>query len=79
MRQLTVESANKLQRILSKRLGRELSDSELEEAYDALMGFAVALLELGNDKPTTKSPPKKYMLGYKQTIANHQESVIQYV
>jgi hypothetical protein len=46
MRVLTRESATKLQTILSKRLGRLLSQSELEEAYENLMDFAMALVDL---------------------------------
>ncbi len=46
MRVLNPTTAAKLQRILAKRVGRELNDSELEQAYYALMGFAETLLEL---------------------------------
>ncbi|OGM54631.1 hypothetical protein A3F62_04870 [Candidatus Woesebacteria bacterium RIFCSPHIGHO2_12_FULL_44_11] len=46
MRQLSEESAIKLQRILARRLGRELTQEELEQAYDALMEFAFALLDM---------------------------------
>lgn len=46
MKKLTVESAAKLQRILSKRFGRVLIDQELEEAYHNLMEFAAALVDL---------------------------------
>lgn len=52
-KQLTEESASKLQKILSKRLGRSLSNSELIEAYNNLMAFAYALIELDSD---TKIP-----------------------
>lgn len=43
MYKLTPESTDKLQRILSKRLGRTLSKDELEVAYDRLMDFAYKL------------------------------------
>lgn len=43
---LTQERAEKLQQILSKRMGRSLSDLELETAYKALVEFAVALVDL---------------------------------
>lgn len=46
MRKLAPESASKLRIILEKRLGRKLSDIELEEAYGALMDFAFALVDL---------------------------------
>lgn len=46
MKKLTAESAEKLQRILSKRFGRILTDQELEEAYYNLMEFAAALIDL---------------------------------
>ncbi len=62
----TPESAAKLQKILSKRIGRELSNEELEEAYDALMGFAIALVELDSNEP-------------KYPIANTNPNVLQYV
>lgn len=79
MRQLTLESATKLQKILSKRIGRELSDKELEEAYDALMGFAIALVELDSDGQK-KSPPTKnarlFVAKPKYPIANTNHNVI---
>lgn len=70
MASLTKESANKLQRILSKRFGRELSEIELEQAYDALMGFAEALVDL--DTPNIEPE-------HKRPIASNKESIIQYV
>ena len=45
-KQLSKKSAIRLQTILSKRMGRKLSDSELVEAYNNLMGFAYALVDL---------------------------------
>jgi hypothetical protein len=45
-RKLKKDSAAKLQRILSKKFGRLLTDQELEEAYNNLMGFAFALIDL---------------------------------
>lgn len=62
MRQLTLEAAIKLQRILSKRVGRKLSDEELEEAYDGLMGFAIDLIELSSNEPEKNPPTKKAKL-----------------
>lgn len=46
---MTAESAEKLQKVLTKRFGRELTKQELEVAYENLLGFAMALAEL---KPT---------------------------
>ena len=43
---LTQEKAERLQRILSKRFGRSLSDIELESAYKSLNEYAVALVNL---------------------------------
>lgn len=68
MTKLTEESAQKLQKILKKRSGHELSQTELEEAYEALMGFAEALLDLGADAGQLNQP-----------IANKKEDVLQYV
>jgi len=45
-KQLSKKSAIRLQTILSKRMGRKLSDTELLEAYNNLMGFAYALVDL---------------------------------
>ncbi len=45
-RQLSSESAIKLQKILSKRFGRALSQEELEQAYSSLMEFAFALIDM---------------------------------
>lgn len=45
---LNSEVAAKLQKILSKRFKRELTSAELEQAYDALMGFAEELINLGS-------------------------------
>lgn len=68
MNKLTFESTTELQRILSRRLGRELSQTELEEAYEALMGFAETLMDLGTDADQLNQP-----------IANKEENVLQYV
>lgn len=38
--------------MLKKRVGRELSQEELEQAYDALMGFAFALVDLDSPDDT---------------------------
>jgi hypothetical protein len=46
MHQLTTKSAEKLQTILSKRCGRQLTLIELQESYNNLMEFAFALVEL---------------------------------
>lgn len=43
---MSKETAQRLQEILSKRFGRELSQEELETAYHALMEFAWALVDL---------------------------------
>lgn len=80
MTKLSKESACKLQRILSKRFGRELSEIELEQAYDALMGFAEALIDL--DTPEIESapkPPTKHRTRLNRPIASDKESIIQYV
>lgn len=53
IRKLTAESAIKLQRILSKRLGRLLSDKELQEAYNNLMEYAYALVDLASSVKKT--------------------------
>ncbi|MGH7203710.1 MAG: hypothetical protein ACREHC_04685 [Candidatus Levyibacteriota bacterium] len=50
-RTLTVETAARLQQLLSKRLGRQLSPAELELAYNTLIDFAVSLLELNEIEP----------------------------
>ena len=55
MKLLTSEAAAKLQVILSKRAGRKLTQEELEQAYDALMGFAEALIELDEPKDDPES------------------------
>lgn len=57
MEKLSTESAIKLQKILSKRAGRELTKEELEQAYCNLMGFAQALIEL--DEPELEKPLAK--------------------
>lgn len=59
MHKLTPESAVKLQRILSRCIGRELSQIELEQAYDALMGFAEALMELDESEAVYPQNPHK--------------------
>lgn len=46
MKILSDKSAEKLQKILSKRFGRRLTQEELEEAYFRLMEFATALIDL---------------------------------
>lgn len=76
MRQLTSESAAKLQKILSKKVGRDLTQEEFEQAYDALMGFAVVLVELNNDGPEAKPPSKKTVFTPKIPIAIDKHNVI---
>lgn len=79
MGRLTSQSADKLQRILSTRIGRELSQEELEQAYDALMGFAIALVELDSNEPEKNPPIKKarlYITKLKYPIANTNPNVI---
>lgn len=79
MRQLILESAAKLQKILSKRVGRDLTQEELEQAYDALMGFAIALVELDSDGQKKSSPTKKarlFIAKPKYPIANTNPNVI---
>lgn len=72
-------SLEKLNKILVKRLGRELSQTELEQAYYALMGFAEALIDLATpDIEPTPQPSKKPKRQLKHPIANNKESVIQY-
>ena len=46
MRRLDKTTANKLNKILSKRLGRDLTQDELENAYDKLMTYAFELINL---------------------------------
>lgn len=77
MRALTAESALKLQKILSKRLGRELSQVELEQAYESLMGFAEALMDLDTPEvePVPK-PPKKSL--HKQNYLLQETKKVSY-
>lgn len=77
---LTLESKTKLQKILSKRCQRQLSDQELEEAYESLIGFAEALMDLDTPEiePIPK-PPIKQDLRLNRPIANNKENVLQYV
>lgn len=56
MNKITKEAAYKLQKILSKRKGKELSEEELELAYYGLMGFAEALIDLS--EPQVENPPE---------------------
>lgn len=79
MTTLTKEAAYKLQRILSKRAGRELSDEELEQAYYSLMGFAEALVDLS--EPQIEKPPKlpKSKDKIKLPIAKSRREALQYV
>lgn len=57
-RKITVETATKLQNILSKHMGRMLSEEELAQAYYTLMDFAFALVGLTASElqSTTISP-----------------------
>ncbi|MBI4039141.1 hypothetical protein HY384_04250 [Candidatus Daviesbacteria bacterium] len=68
---LTSASAFKLQKILSKRLGRELDEEELNQAHEALMGFAEALMDLepSENKPITNNHTIKKS---KQSIENNK-------
>lgn len=53
MNKISKESSEKLQKILSKKLGRNLTDLELEDAYDKLLSFSFSLVLLNiksNDK-----------------------------
>ena len=48
MFRLSESSASKLESILLKRIGKKLSRDELEDAYNNLMSFAHAVIELDN-------------------------------
>lgn len=77
MTKITPESAVKLQRILSKRVGRALSQEELELAYDALIGFAEALVDLS--EPETKPQPKtpmKLMKRSKLLVESNEYAIV---
>ena len=68
---LTNESKIKLQNILSKRIDRPLSDTELEEAYKGLMDFAFALIELYPVKTVIESKKSNFEKSSKLPIAFH--------
>lgn len=77
---LTPESASRLQTILSGRVGRELSNNELEEAYDALMGFAMALVELDSNETKINPPkPKQVITAPRFPLANTNPNILHYV
>lgn len=74
MGKLTVESAEKLQKILTKRLGRELTEQELEVAYENLLGFAMALAELRPTIPLiyfNQHIKELTIIFYRETIADY--------
>lgn len=56
MRNLSDKSAEKLQKIYSKKLNRELTRQELEQIYNELMDFAFALVELNQVEASNNSP-----------------------
>jgi len=58
-KRLSEQSADKLQTILSKRFGRELTLAELEEAYGSLMDFAYALVDLEETDKNRGAPLEK--------------------
>lgn len=57
-RTLSRESALKLQKILSKQLGRQLTDQELQIAYSNLLDFVYAFLSFDEDVPDTSCNAK---------------------
>lgn len=79
MQNLTSESAIKLQGILSKRVGRELSAAELEQAYYSLMDFAEALIDLSEPQIEKPYKPPKIKAKIKLPIAKSRREVLQYV
>jgi benzoyl-CoA reductase/2-hydroxyglutaryl-CoA dehydratase subunit BcrC/BadD/HgdB len=80
MNKMTYDSAKRLQKILNKRLGRTLTGDELEQAYESLMGFAEALLELSDNEPEDPSHPlKKINNRLHLPIADQKESILKYV
>lgn len=79
MANLTQESATKLQKILTKRFGRELTPEELEQSYDALMGFAVTLVEMRTIAPQISFNEDLSLLVVtlpKEPLANYLFSVV---
>lgn len=70
MVELTEKSAKKLQSILSKRIGRELTQAELEEAYANLMDFAYALCDLNHSESTRESKFTKTEVKEKLFLVN---------
>ena len=56
MANLTKQSREKLKNLLFKRMGKEFSDSEIEEAYENLMAFGFALMDLAENKNLESKP-----------------------
>ena len=53
----TIESLHKLQDILTRKLGREITLEETELAYHNLMSFAFAMTDMTSDNPSSLSDP----------------------
>ena len=53
----TIKSLHKLQNILTRKLGREVSLEETELAYHTLMGFAFAVADMASGNPSSLSVP----------------------
>lgn len=74
MGKLTAESAEKLQKILTKRFGRKLTEQELEIAYENLLGFAMAFAELKPVIPLVyfnKHIKELTIIFYRETLADY--------
>lgn len=77
MRLFTSESAAKLQKILSKRIGRELSEDELEQAYDNLIGFAETLIDLSEPEIENQPQfPKKIVNSSLSPVENNKYTTV---
>lgn len=66
----TTESAKKLKAILQKRFGHELIDYEILEAYDNLIGFAYALIDLQFSSTSNEIPAQLRSKVSKQYVAS---------
>lgn len=60
------QSALKLQKILSKKLGRKLSYEETEIAYDKLMNYGSLLLDMS---------PKPELMGLRELVESMVHSL----
>jgi hypothetical protein len=73
------KSLRKLNKLLSKRYNRPLSNKELEVSYAALINFGKALLDLDDSYNTIPKPTNLSIRQFKIVLETRETDILHYV